>query len=74
MNEHLIGDSISINSEYSEFKGHRHDQSILSLLLKLRLPTLNNYLLNSLEVAVTLIEPFCSECPLKATRINDSHF
>jgi len=73
MNEHLIGDYISINPEYSEYKAHRHDQSILSLLLKLRLPKLNNYLLNSLEVATTLIEPFCSECPLKATRINDSH-
>ena len=73
MNEHLIGDSISINPEYSEYKGHRHDQSILSLLLKLRLPTLNNYLLEGIEVAKTLIEPFCSEYPLKATRINDSH-
>lgn len=39
-NYHLIDDSKSLNPNYPEFKEHRHDQAILSLLLKLNRNTL----------------------------------
>jgi hypothetical protein len=72
-NEHFLNDSTSSNQEYNEFIAHRHDQSILSLLVKLRLSELNNYLFNLREVSGNIKDDLDFQYPLKATRINDSH-
>ena len=72
-NEHYIDDSVSLNSEHNEFVAHKNDQSILSLLVKLRLPKLNNYLFSLRETTCTIEEDLDLRYPLKATRIDDSH-
>ena len=72
-NEHFLDNRISSKPEYSEFIGHRNDQSILSLLVKLRLPELNNYLFSLRETTHNPAEDLDLRYPLKQTRINDSH-
>ena len=72
-NEHYINNDISLHKEYDEFVGHRNDQSVLSLLIKLRLPKLNNYLFSLRETTCTIEEDLDLRYPLKATRIDDSH-
>ena len=72
-NEHYINNDISSHKEYDEFVGHRNDQSVLSLLIKLRLPKLNNYLFSLRETTANPAEDLDLRYPLKATRINDSH-
>lgn len=58
---------------YPEFKGHKHDQSILSLLVKKRWDILDDYLLDSTFVANNKkCDPKLVE-PIKATRIRDEH-
>jgi hypothetical protein len=72
-NKHFLNDEVSVNPEYNEFVAHRHDQSVLSLIVKLRLPELNNYLLSLRELTANPTEDLDLQYPLKATRINDSH-
>jgi len=72
-NEHYIDDIVSLNSEYNEFVAHKNDQSVLSLLVKLRLPILNNYLFPLKELTHNPAEDLDLRYPLKQTRINDSH-
>lgn len=72
-NEHYINDDISSHMEYDEFVAHKNDQSVLSLLVKLRLPELNNYLLSLKELTHNPTEDLDLRYPLKQTRINDSH-
>jgi hypothetical protein len=71
-NEHFLNGDISLNSEYNEFVDHRNDQSVLSLLIKLRLPELNNYLFSLKELTHLPAEDLDLRYPLKATRISDS--
>ena len=71
-NEHYIDDIVSLNSEYNEFVAHKNDQSVLSLLVKLRLPILNNYLFPLKELTHNPAEDLDLRYPLKQTRINDS--
>lgn len=72
-NVHFLNNTTSLNPEYNEFESHRNDQSILSLLVKLRLPKLNNYLFSLRETTHNPAEDLDLRYPLKATRINDSH-
>jgi hypothetical protein len=72
-NEHYIDDTISLKPEYNEFVAHKNDQSVLSLIIKLRLPKLNNYLFPLKETTHNPAEDLDLQYPLKQTRINDSH-
>lgn len=72
-NVHFLNNITSLNPEYNEFESHRNDQSILSLLVKLRLPKLNNHLFSLRETTDNPAEDLDLRYPLKATRINDSH-
>jgi hypothetical protein len=72
-NEHFLNGDVSLNSEYDEYIAHKNDQSILSLLVKLRLPELNNYLLNLKELTDKPYEDLDLRYPFKQNRINDSH-
>ena len=71
-NEHFLNGDVSLNSEYNEFVDHRNDQSVLSLLVKLRLPELNDYLFSLKELTHLPAEDLDLRYPLKATRISDS--
>jgi hypothetical protein len=67
---HCINSDISINEEYSGFYSHRHDQSVLDLLVKSRISVLDNYLLDLHELPVELDNHL--EYPIIQGRINDS--
>lgn len=70
--DHAINDEQSFHKEYPEFIEHRHDQSVLSLLVKLRLPELNRWLLDLCELsAETYVDPEM-RFPIKSRRIDDS--
>lgn len=71
-NEHFLNGDESVNPEYDEFVAHRNDQSVLSLLVKLRLPELNNYLFSLKELTHKSEEDLDLRYPLKVTRIDDS--
>ena len=65
--QHMINDEPSFNEEYSDFIEHRHDQSVLSLLVKKR--NLNDYLIDMIELNHTIdIE---LKYPIQATRLVD---
>jgi len=67
---HCINSDSSINDEYPEFFSHRHDLSVLTLLVKLRISVLDNYLLGLDELPVVLDNHL--EYPIIQGRINDS--
>jgi hypothetical protein len=70
--DHFINNDISINDEYPEFNEHRHDQSVLSLLVKLRLPSLDNYLLDLGDLGSGKCIDSDSKFPIIQNRIQDS--
>ncbi len=71
-NEHFLNHAPSILEESPNFVVHKNDQSILSLLLKKRLPQLNNYLLDKREVSEDKNMFGYNETPFKADRLDDS--
>lgn len=71
-NEHYINGDVSTYMEYDEFIAHKNDQSVLSLLVKLRLPELNDYLFSLKELTDKPYEDFDLRYPFKQSRIDDS--
>lgn len=71
-NIHFLNDSPSINTEHIEFVSHKNDQSILSLLVKIRLPKLNNYLLDSRDLSFDPNTNGYNDYPFRADRLDDS--
>lgn len=73
-NYHLLDDSKSADTEPSYFKEHRHDQSILSLLLK-KHNLANNYLGNTFTLKFRYYSFFCKQTihwPIWAARNKSS--
>jgi len=71
-NINFLNDNPSINEEHSEFVSHKNDQSVLSLLVKLRLPELNDYLLDSRELSFNPKTNGYESYPFRADRLDDS--
>jgi hypothetical protein len=72
--DHMRNNVKSTNPDYKSFKGRKHDQSVLSLLVKKRLPMLNDYLLDHKEVSQEKVDENSyknSIFPFVASRIND---
>jgi len=70
--EHLINEYSSYYENYDEYINHRHNQSLLSLLIKRRLPILINHILGSFEMGIE-INGVKNDCyPLVSSRIDDS--
>jgi hypothetical protein len=71
-NEHFLNHAPSLVEEHSEFLSHKNEQAIFSLLLKKRLPQLNNYLLDKREVSEHNTTFGYASTPFKADRLDDS--
>ena len=69
--EHLINEYPSYYENYEEYIGHRHNQSVFSLLVKRRLPKLTHSLLNSTEMG-DRFHNNNNAYPFIATRLDDS--
>jgi len=68
-----FNDCPGYHENYPGFIGHKHDQSILSLLVKKRWDQLDDFLLESRKVAAPRNNDPRFEEPIKAMRIIDDH-
>jgi hypothetical protein len=68
--EHLINEYPSYYENYEEYNGHRHNQSVFSLLVKRRLPKLTYNLLDLYEIGDKYNNN--QNYPFNASRIDDS--
>ncbi len=71
-NEHFLNHDPSSIEEHPEFVSHKNEQAIFSLLLKKRLPKLNNFLLDKREVSEHNTTAGYEFTPFKADRLDDS--
>ena len=67
----LFDATTDIEKNYPNFRGHRHDQSLLSLLVKKRWNEINNFLLDSEEYRNHELDEIHIKYPLLATRVRD---
>ena len=70
--DHLINNDKSYHEEYPEFLDHRHDQSVLSLLIKSKYTMLKAYLQDLAELDPAL-DPELKH-PIQITRMDDNNF
>lgn len=68
-----FNDCPGFHDNYPTFKGHKHDQSILSLLVKKRWDLLDDYLLDQRKVSNARIYDSKFEEPIKVMRLRDEH-
>lgn len=71
-NIHFLDGAPSVAEEHTGFISHRNDQSILSLLVKKRLPELNDYLLDKREISENPNTDGYEYMPFRADRLDDS--
>jgi hypothetical protein len=70
--EHLINEYPSYHENYPEYIAHRHNQSVFSLLVKRRLPILNDYLLDTIEIGIEVCGKKNDIFPFISKRLDDS--